>query len=267
MSTTVTDAFRRGDLAGAIAAAQAAVKAAPLDQSARWLLAELLLFAGEAERADRILDAVALDRPFPALLEFRRLLRAEVIRGQVWHEGRAPKFQGGDATPAQRAALRALVSARMNDPEGAAAAAAEAEELRPRAPGRCETADGSSFAFEDFRDADDLMAPNLEVLTTAGDHLLVPVERVRELRFDAPKRPRDLAWRRCAIELKDGTEGVVYMPAIYPWRGEEVPVEAKLGRVTTWSEGPGPVRGAGQRVFLAGERDPALGEIAALRFA
>lgn len=267
MSTTITDAFRRGDLAGALSAAQAAVKAAPLDQAARWLFAELLLFAGEAERADKMLDAVALDQPFPALLEFRKLLRAEVIRGQVWHEGRAPKFQGGDATPAQRAALRALVSARMNDPDAAAAAAAEAEELRPRAPGRCELADGTAFEFEDFRDADDLMAPNLEVLTTGGDHLLVPVERVRELRFDAPKRPRDLAWRRCSIELKDGTEGVVYMPAIYPWRGEATPPEVKLGRVTTWSEGPGPVRGAGQRVFLAGDRDPALGDIAVLRFA
>jgi type VI secretion system protein ImpE len=267
MTTAITDAFRKGDLDAALSSAQAAVKAAPLDGDARWLLAELLLFAGEPERADRILDAVALEKPFPALLEFRRLLRAEVIRGQVWHEGRAPKFQGGEATAAQRAALRALVSARMNDPEGAAAAAAEAEELRPRAPGRCEMADGDAFAFDDFRDGDDLMAPNIEVLTTAGEHLFVPVERLRELRFERPKRPRDLAWRRLAIELKDGTEGVVYMPLIYPWRGADTPAEVRLGRVTSWSEGPGPVRGSGQRVFLAGEHDPAAGDIAALRFA
>jgi type VI secretion system protein ImpE len=265
--TTITDAFRTGDLDGALALAQAAVKAKPLDQEARWLFAELLLFAGEAERADRMLDAVALDQPFPALLEFRKLLRAEVARGQVWFEGRAPKFQGDDATPAQRAALRALVSARLGDPEAAAAAAAEAEDLRPRAPGHCELANGTSFAFDDFRDADDLMAPIIEVLTSAGEHILVPVERIRELRFDPPKRTRDLVWRRTAIELKDGTEGVVYMPLIYPWRGADTPAEVRLGRVTSWSEGPGPVRGSGQRVFLAGEHDPAAGDIAALRFA
>ncbi len=264
--TTITDAFRTGDLDGAIAIAQAAVKAKPLDREARWLFAELLLFAGEAERADKMLDAVALDQPFPALLEFRRLLRAEVVRNQVWFEGRAPKFQGDDATPAQRAALRAAVSARLGDAEAAAAAAAEAEELRPRAPGQCELADGTAFAFDDFRDADDVMAPNIEVLTSAGDHVLVPVERLRELRFDPPKRPRDLALRRTTIELKDSTEGVVYMPAVYAWRGAETPVPVRLGRVTEWSDGPGPVRGAGQRVFLVGEQDPAASDIAVLRF-
>lgn len=264
--STITDAFRTGDLDGAIAIAQAAVKAKPLDQDARWLFAELLLFAGEAERADKMLDAVALDQPFPSLLEFRKLLRAEVMRGQVWFEGRAPKFQGDDATPAQRAALRGLVSARLNDPDAAAAAAAEAEELRPRAPGHCELADGTSFAFDDFRDADDLMAPIVEVLTNAGEHILVPVERIRELRFDAQKRTRDLAWRRTNIELKDGTEGVVHMPAIYPWRGAATPMALRLGRATEWSEGPGPVRGLGQRVFLAGDHDPAASDLAVLRF-
>lgn len=264
--TTITDAFRTGDLDGALAIAQAAVKAKPLDQDARWLFAELLLLAGEAERADKMLDAVALDQPFPSLLEFRKLLRAEVIRGQVWFEGRAPKFQGDDATPAQRAALRGLVSARLGDPEAAAAAAAEAEELRPRAPGHCELANGTAFAFDDFRDADDLMAPIVEVLTSAGEHILVPVERIRELRFDPPKRMRDLAWRRTTIELKDGTEGVVYMPAIYPWRGTETPMSLRLGRATEWTDGPGPVRGLGQRVFLAGDHDPAASDLAALRF-
>lgn len=264
--TTITDAIRLGDLDGALATAQAAVKAKPLDQQARWLFAELLLFAGEAERADKMLDAVALDQPFPALLEFRRLLRAEVTRGQVWFEGRAPKFQGDDATAAQRAALRAAVSARLGDAEAAAAAAAEAEELRPRAPGRCELTDGTAFAFDDFRDADDVLAPNIEVLTTAGDHVLVPVERIRELRFDPPKRLRDLAWRRTNIELKDGTEGVVYMPVTYPWRAAETSVTLRLGRATEWSDGPGPVRGQGQRVFLAGDHDPSAADLAALIF-
>ena len=264
--TSITDAFRTGDLEAALAIAQAAVKAKPLDQDARWLFAELLLFAGEAERADKMLDAVALDQPFPALLEFRKLLRAEVVRGQVWFDGRAPKFQGDDATPAQRAALRGLVAARLGDAEAAAPLAAEAEELRPPAPGQCELADGSAFGFDDFRDVDDLMAPAIEVLSTTGDHILVPVERVRELRFDPPKRLRDLAWRRVAIELKDGTEGVVYMPAIYPWRGAGTPMGLRLGRETQWSDGPGPVRGAGQRLFLVGERDPAAADIALLRF-
>lgn len=258
--TTAGDAFRAGDLAGALAAATAAVKAAPTDADARWLLAELLLFSGEAERADRMLDAAALHEPNPAVLEFRRLLRAEVVRGQVLREGRAPKYQGDDATPAQQAALRARIALRAGDLAAAAEAAAEVEALRARTPGKA-----GDTPFDDLRDADDLMAAEFEVLTTAGEHMLVPVERVRSLSFDPPRRPRDLYWRRTTIELKDGTEGVVFMPALYP--GPEADTGLKLGRATDWTEDVGPVRGRGQRVLLAGEEALPIASATSLVFA
>src|SRR4030095_442058 len=123
--TTVADALRAGDVPGALAAATAAVKAAPTDADSRWLMAELLLLTGEAERADRMLDAAALHEPNPAVLEFRKLLRGEVIRRRVLREGRAPKYQGGDATPAQQAAARARMLLRLGDIAGANDAVAE----------------------------------------------------------------------------------------------------------------------------------------------
>ncbi|MCX7373574.1 MAG: type VI secretion system accessory protein TagJ, partial [Alphaproteobacteria bacterium] len=190
--TTAGDAFKAGDIAGAIAAAQAQVKAAPRDSGARWFLAELLLFSGDAERADRMLDAAVLDDPSPAVMEFRKLLRAEVIRQQVWAEGRAPKFSGDDATEAQNAAIRATVLARAGELAEAAAEADRAEAARTRIGGEAELADGTRITFDDFRDADDLAAPMFEVLTAGGDHILVPIERIAALEFDAPRRPRDL---------------------------------------------------------------------------
>lgn len=253
--TTAGDALRAGDIAGALAAATAAVKAAPTDADARWLLAELLLCTGDAERADRMLDAAALREPNPAVLEFRKLLRAEVLRAQVLREGRAPKYQGDDATPAQQAALRSRMLLRLGDLTGAQAAAEEIETLRARAPGHLESADGSVTAFDDLRDADDLMAAEFEVLTTAGDHILVPVSRVKSLAFDPPRRTRDLIWRRCAIDLKDGTEGVVYLPAIYLGASPETDSALLLGRATEWTDPDnGPVRGRGQRMLLVGEQ-------------
>lgn len=267
-STRVGDAFRSGDLAGALAAATAAVRAAPRDAGLRWLLAELLLFNGEVERADRALDAVIEDEPSPPVLEFRRLLRAEEVRRQVFGAGRLPKFQGDDPTPAQAAALRALTLARGSEAAAAAEAAAEAEALRPRIPGMLERA-GGVLGFDDLRDTDDLMAPQIEVLTAGGEHLWVPLERVASLEFEPPRRPRDLCWRRATIALRDGTEGLVYLPAIYPWSDPATPAPIRLGRETGWTdpEAGGPVRGMGQRVLLAGEEAVALADIAALRFA
>src|ERR1700744_1076065 len=79
MPTKAGDLFRQGDLAGAIEAANAAVRDAPADSGARVLLAELLLFAGNYERADAVLDAGATIDPSVALMisEFRQLLRGE----------------------------------------------------------------------------------------------------------------------------------------------------------------------------------------------
>ena len=252
--TTAGDALRAGDIASALAAATAAIKASPTDADARWLMAELLLLTGDAERADRMLDAAALHEPNPAVLEFRKLLRAEVLRMQVLRDGRAPKYQGEDATPAQQVASRARMLIRLGDAAGASAAAAEIDDLRPAAPGHLEDAAGVSLPFDDLRDADDLWAAEFEILTTAGDHLLVPVSRVRSLSFDPPRRARDLVWRRCTIDLKDGTEGVVFMPALYLGATPETDDGFRLGRSTDWTDpADGPVRGRGQRMFLIGE--------------
>ncbi|WP_426956431.1 type VI secretion system accessory protein TagJ [Muricoccus radiodurans] len=268
MSTTA-EALRAGDIAAAIAAAQAKVKAAPRDADARWLLAELLLLSGDAERADRMLDAAVLDDPNPAVLEFRRLLRAEVVRQQVWAEGRAPNFQGQQATPAQEAALRAIVALRAGDAAGAAAAAAEAEATRPRAPGTAELVNGKTIEFDDIRDADDLIAPGLEILTTAGEHMLVSFERLGSLAFTPGRRPRDVVWRRAEITLKDGSDGVIFVPALYPRGTGQVSDQLRLGRVTEWEEsGEGDqvlVRGMGQRLWLMGEEAVPISEVATLR--
>ena len=268
--SAIRTAFEAGDLPGALAAATAAVKSAPRDFGARWVLAEMLVFSGELERADRALDAIIAEEPSPAVLEFRRLLRAAEHRRRVFgKEGEAPKLQGEEATPAQTACLRALVELRTGNAEAAAAAAAEAEELRPRIPGTHTPAGAGAtpVTFDDLRDADDMFSPFLEALTIAGDYMWIPFERIRSLEFEVPKRPRDLCWRRAAIEMKDGQEGVIYVPVIYPWGDSGMPDGLRLGRTTDWLDsGGGPVRGLGQRVMLAGEDALPLNEAGTLHF-
>lgn len=264
--SSIGDLFSAGDLPGALAAATQAVRAAPRDAGLRWLLAELMLFNREVERADRTLDAVLADEPSPAVFEFRRLLRAEESRQQVFHEGRVPRFQGDDPTPAQAAALRALTLTRTGDLAGAAIATREAEALRPRTGGAAEHP-GGILPFDDLRDGDDIFAPQIEVLTVAGDYMWVPVERLESLVFDPPRRPRDLYWRRTTLTLKDGTEGLVFLPAVYPWADPATPARLRLGRETDWIEPEGgPARGLGQRVLLVGEDAMPVGDLTALRF-
>lgn len=264
--TKAGELFREGELQGAIEAANAAVKAAPADTGARVLLAELLLFAGNHERADSLLDATSTIDPSAALVvsEFRQLLRAETARRQVLTEGRPPEFLG-QPTPTQAHLLQALVALRAGDEAAAAESARAAEQSRPTVAGR---RDGVEFS--DFRDADDLSIGNFEVLTATAKYFWIPTERVESIEFHPAKRPRDLFWRRCTMVVRDGPDGDVYLPALYPLA--LLPSDAaagdplRLGRATEWT-GAEPVRGIGQRVYMVGEEAvPAL-QLASLDFA
>jgi type VI secretion system protein ImpE len=252
--TLAGDLFREGRLTEAVAAATAAVKATPTDLGQRVLLAELLLFAGNLERADVILDAASQIDPSALMIvaEFRQLLRAEMARRQLYRDGRVPEFLG-EPEPTEQASLAAMVAVRAGDMAEASAKAEDAERLRPRAPGL-----SGKLGFDDFRDASDLHPGFIETLTSTGKYYWVPVSRIESMVFHPPKRPRDLAWRRCSMTVTGGPDGEVYVPATYFSEPEATSDTLRLGRETSWSEdGDGPIRGFGQRVFLVG--DDAIG--------
>ena len=256
--------FHAGQLPEALAAATAAVKRTPGDLGARLLLAELLAFSDNAERADVILDAASDLDPSAAMAvaEFRQLLRAEVARRQLFRDGRVPEFLG-EPSAAQRHALAALVALRAGDAAEAARLSAEAEAARPHVRGT-----HAGQAFDDLRDADDLLAGSFEVLTTTGKYFWIPIERVASVDFHPPKRPRDLLWRRASMSVTDGPDGDVYIPATYAPPEGMADSALLLGRATDWS-GPeaGPVRGLGLRTFLLGEEAATIMELSSLAIA
>jgi type VI secretion system protein ImpE len=261
---TAGNLFRVGKLAEAVDAAGAAVRKTPTDLGARVLLAELLLAAGNLERADVILDAASEADPGAAVViaEFRQLLRAETARRQLYRDGRVPEFLGEPGEP-ERAALAALVALRGGDVAEAARLAATAEEARPRAAGTI-----AGKPIEDFRDADDLATGFFEVLTSTGKYFWIPTERVESLQFHAPKRPRDLIWRRASMSVQDGPDGEIYLPATYASDEPDLSAALRLGRETEWRElAPGLVRGVGQRVFLAGDDAVGIMDLTELSFA
>ena len=243
--------FRDGRLPEAIEAAGHAVKLEPSFAAPRILLAELLMFAGDFTRADAVLNAAGAADPSATLLiaEFRQLLRAAAHRQQVFTGGQLPEFLGAP-TPAQQLALSALVALRAGDAAAAAVAAQAAEAERPPAAGHMAASDGD-VTFDDFRDADDVLGSTIEVLTTTGKYFWIPTGRIISMQFHAATRPRDLLWRRCTMVVRDGPDGDVYVPALYDMPPDTTDL-LRLGRATGWTEME-PVRGSGQRVFLAGE--------------
>lgn len=259
---TAAALFHAGKLDDAVAAAQAALRKAPTDINARVLLGELLAFTGNLERADVVLDAASAIDPSTALVvaEFRQLIRADMARRQLFRDGRVPEFLT-DPTETQRLQLAALVALRGGDVAEAMRQAEAAETARPRTPGK-----HGDTAFDDMRDADDLLAGSFEVLTTTGKYFWIPTERVQTLEFHAPKRPRDLLWRRASMSVEAGPDGEVYLPAVYV-ADDPMSDSLRLGRETDWRQADGgPVRGVGQRLFVVGEDAVPMMDLGNLRF-
>ena len=255
--------FEAGNLPEAVAAALEAVKRAPADGGKRRFLCELLCFAGDLERADRQLDALAQQDPAatPAVALFRQLIRAEEARRQFFAEGRLPEFLA-QPSPVLRLHLEASIHLREGRPDEAARLLDEAERQRPKASGAC---DGRPFT--DFRDLDDLTAPFFEVLATVGKYYWVPVERVESLEFHKPARPRDLLWRRAHMVVRGGPDAEVFLPALYAGAHLEADDALRLGRATDWTGGDGsPVRGKVQRTFLVGDESVAVLDLKEISF-
>jgi type VI secretion system protein ImpE len=258
--------FREGKLADAVAAANAAVRKTPSDIAARVLLAELLLFSGNIERADTVLDACTdLDMTSALVVaEFRQLLRGETARRQLFSEGRVPEFLG-EPTAAQRLSLSALVALRDGNSAEAGTLVGQSEEARIHPVGT-----GPNGPFDDMRDGDDVLSTCFEVITTTGKYFWIPPERVASMEFHPLKRPRDLFWRRATMSVNSGPDGDVYLPTIYPpIHGAAEPTDdLRLGRATDWTKigDSGPTRGVGAVTLVVGEEPKTWLEMGSLTF-
>lgn len=265
--TTASEHLKNGDLGEAIAAATAAVKAAPKDLEQRWLLAELLILSGAFDRADAQLDAMSTLEPRVAVsaTPIRQLLRAESARRQFFDEGRLPELLDG-AGQQVRDRLEAFVLLREGKAAEAGAVAERAEIARPALPGRI-TIGGVERAFGDIRDLDDITAEVLEVLTQTGKYYWIEMSRVDLVEFVPPERPLDLIWRKARLVVREAFDAEVHLPAVY---GTITGADdaSRLGRRTEWVGGDGEaVVGVGRRCFvLDGEEEVDMLTVEGLAF-
>lgn len=247
---TASELLQAGQLAAATEAAVAAVKQSPTEMGRRFLLAELLCFQGEWERADKQLETLMQQADESALrvMLFRQLLRAETARRQFYTEGRLPEFVA-EVSPSLRLHLDASIALREGKPTEAMELLEQAENQRPRVTGK-----RGDQSFDDLRDVDDMNAGYFEVLTSNGKYYWIPTERIESMEFEKPQRPIDLIWRCVHLNVTDGPEGNVYLPALYVDTPGQPDEQLRLGRGTEWIGGDGsPARGIGQRIYLIGD--------------
>jgi type VI secretion system protein ImpE len=213
--------YRAGKLDEAIQTLGASLRDNPTDTQRRTFLFELLCFAGEYERAEKQLDALAQGGKTAQLgaLQYQGALHAERMREQMFKTSSYPRG------PAPRP-----VSGTLN-----------------------------GQPFSSLTDADSRIGPRLEVFA-AGQYTWIPFELLSSVRMEAPKRLRDLLWVPAIVRpaaAYQGTElGEVLIPALAPLSARHADQQVRLGRVTEWQElADGAEAPIGQKLLLVDDEE------------
>lgn len=251
-----------GNLNGAVEAALASVKASPTDARARTFLFELACFAGDWERAEKQLDVIGHQdaNSMIGAQIYRQNLNAERNRLRLFSDSLKPEFMMSPPGYVEN-----LLTANNRIREGNTAEAREildkVEEERPAF-----TAKINGEEVSDFRDYNDLTCCVFEALVKEA-YVWLPFEQVAKIEITQPKSLRDLFWIQAKIEMTSGTNGEMFLPALYAnsWKSDNDQV--RLGRMTDWRDAGDEIYiGEGLRTFWADGRDKPILEIQSIEF-
>lgn len=239
------------------------VKGSPSDAGKRTLLAQVLLFFGEWDKAERQLEVLAVQntRAEIGVQVYRNLIAAERERSEVCAGKRRPAFLG--TMPSW---LDLYFVAREKLKGGEIEEAAELYgEVEAQCSGLSGTLDGSEFTG--ISDADAFLSPFLEVFIH-NHYLWLPFELLRELSIPVPKILLDTLWTPAGITTWEGLTTSCYLPVTYPLPSGEGEDLVRVGKMTDWQElGGGFFSGRGQHVFQIGKEEKGILEIRELKFA
>lgn len=255
------DLIRAGDLDGALAALQSAVRQAPADARLRIFLFQLLCVTGDWKRAvtqmklSAELDAEAI----PMARTYREAIICEVYREKVFAGEKSPLIFGEpeDWVALMIEALKLLAQGRHAE---AADLRARAFDMAPAAPGEV-----NDQRFDWIADADMRLGPLLEVIV-AGKYYWMPFASIASLRLDPPADLRDAVWMPGSLTLHNGGEMVALIPARYPGAGASGEAAIRLSRTTHWTDaGSDTWIGSGQKLLATDAGETALMDLRTLR--
>ena len=242
--------FKSGQLRAAIDIQTIKVKGHPADQGARLFLFELLLFAGDLDRARKQLDVLKYENPqaMTAVQAYRLALDSETIRRDVLLGRTRPTFLKSVPEHAELR-LQALAKYSEGDLADGDALLDQANEAAPAIKGSL-----NNEAVEGLRDGDDLFGTILEVFA-AGRYAWVPLEEIESITMNPVGHPRDVILRPAQLALRDGPNGDMLFPGLYPGSHTHGDEAIAVGRMSDWlPDEERPTRGIGGKLYLAGDK-------------
>lgn len=253
--------LKSGDLDGALAVLQDAVRGDASNPKLRIFLFQLLCVRGEWKRAIAQLKVSAeMDPEALAMAQtYREGIICEVYREKVFAGEKSPMLFG---EPQEWMALmsQALKAQAGGNTDQAAEMRGKAFEMAPTASGEI-----NGERFEWIADADMRLGPLLEVVVD-GKYFWMPFDAIDTALFEAPADLRDAVWTPCTLKLTTGGEVVGLIPTRYAGTAETGDATEKLARATNWADaGADTFVGKGQRLLTTDTGDTAIMDVRLLK--
>jgi type VI secretion system protein ImpE len=261
---TAEQLLKLGDLEGALAALQEAVRKAPQDSRLRVFLFQLLCVLGQWQRAIvQLKTSATLDPKAHDMAQmYRTAIMCEITREKVFRGERQPLIFG---EPEEWVAW--MVEALRQENDGNRQSA---EDLRRRAfdaaPAVPGALNGSPFSW--IADADPRLGPLLEIIVN-GRYFWAPFTALSRIVIVPPTDLRDRVWMPATITWSNGGDAVALIPTRYA--GTAGAAEAgnphRMALVTEWlGEEASPTAGIGQRLLATDTAECALMDLRNLTF-
>ncbi|MEM1431682.1 MAG: type VI secretion system accessory protein TagJ [Pseudomonadota bacterium] len=237
--------MKSGDVDGALAALQDAVRSNASDAKLRVFLFQLLCVRGEWDRAVRQLKVSAELDPLatPMAQTYREGIVCELYREKVFAGEKDPLIFG---EPQEWIALMvdALKLQAAGEAQKAADTRARAFEAAPTTSG-----EANGERFEWIADADMRLGPLLEAVVN-GKYFWVPFSTIQTISFEEPADLRDVVWTPATMKVATGGEVIALIPTRYAGTAADGGPAEKLARATQWRDlGADTFAGLGQRLL------------------
>jgi type VI secretion system protein ImpE len=258
-----SELIRAGRLDECLKQLQADVRSRPADPKLRVFLFQLLAVRGEWERAMTQLNVAAdMDAGCDLMAQVcRPLLNAEALRAEIF-AGRRKPILFGEPEPWMGQALEAARLAAVGEVRASQQLRSQAFEAAPATPGRLDDS-----PFEWLADADPRLGPMIEAVID-GTYFWVPVQRISEIRCEAPTDLRDIVWRPAYCRWTNGGESAAMIPARYPDSAASEDAAIQLARKTVWEDhGEGLYLGLGQKILATDQAEVPFLEVQHIVFA
>ena len=253
--------IRDGNLAGALAVLQSAVRKEAADVKLRIFLFQLLAVLGQWGRSLTQLNVAGeLDASTsPMVQTYREAIQCEALRADIFAGKRAPLIFG-EPQPWLAQLIEAL-QLDATDPQRAAVARAQAFDAAPASSG---SIDGECFTW--LADADPRLGPVLEVIVN-GRYFWIPLCRISKIELDAPADLRDAVWTPASFTWANGAQTVGLIPTRYSGTVANGNEALLLARRTEWvEEGASSGHGLGQRMWATDTGEYALMDVRVIEF-